>query len=65
MKSCTHLDCGEWILLEKLRFECHESVQQVARDLHRSPSTVSRELRRGLWFASNENGCTGPTGRSV
>jgi IS30 family transposase len=55
MKSYTHLDCGERILLEKLRFEDHESVRQVARDLHRSASTISRELRRGLWFASNEN----------
>lgn len=55
MKSYTHLDGGERIKLEKLRFGRHESLRQVARDLHRSPSTISRELRRGLWFASNEN----------
>ncbi|WP_419465477.1 IS30 family transposase [Bifidobacterium tibiigranuli] len=55
MKVYTHLDSGERILLEKLRFERHETIRQVARDLRRSASTVSRELRRGLWFASNEN----------
>lgn len=60
MKAYTHLDCGERIELEKLRFERHESIRQVARDLHRSASTVCRELKRGLWFASNENGSYRP-----
>jgi IS30 family transposase len=55
LKAYTHLDGGERIELERLRFGRHESVRQVARDLHRSASTVCRELRRGLWFASNEN----------
>lgn len=55
MEAYTHLDGGERILLEKLRFERHESIRQVARELHRSASTVCRELKRGLWFASNEN----------
>lgn len=31
------------------------SARAIARRLGRAPSTVSRELRRGRWFASNEN----------
>jgi IS30 family transposase len=55
MKAYTHLTGDERIRIEVLRFGGHETVRQVARALHRSASTISRELKRGLWFASNEN----------
>lgn len=55
MKAYTHVTGGERIRIEMLRFGDHETIRQVARQLHRSASTISRELRRGLWFASNEN----------
>ena len=51
----SHLSSEERILIEKLRFERHLSIRQTAERIGRDKSTVSRELRRGLWFASNEN----------
>ncbi len=36
------------------------SVRKIAEEIGRDKSTVSRELRRGLWFASNENGSYRP-----
>ncbi|MEI3470318.1 MAG: helix-turn-helix domain-containing protein [Bifidobacterium longum] len=44
--------------------ERHLSIRRTAEEIGRDKSTVSRELRRGLWFASNETGCTVPTGRN-
>lgn len=55
MKAYTHVTGGERIRIEMPRFGDHETIRQVARQLHRSASTISRELRRGLWFASNGN----------
>ena len=52
----SHLSSEERILIEKLHCERHLSVRKIAEEIGRDKSTVSRELRRGLWFASNENG---------
>ena len=35
-------------------------IRRTAERIGRDKSTVSRELRRGLWFASNENGSYRP-----
>ena len=43
----SHLSSEERILIEKLHCERHLSVRKI-------------ELRRGLWFASNENGSYRP-----
>lgn len=51
----SHLSSEERILIEKLHCERHLSVRKIAEEIGRDKSTVSRELRRGLWFASNEN----------
>ena len=55
MKAYTHLTGNERIRIERLRFVDHDTIRQVAKALHRDASTVCRELKRGLWFASNEN----------
>lgn len=52
----SHLSSEERILIEKLHCEQHLSIRRTAERIGRDKSTVSRELRRGLWFASNENG---------
>ena len=51
----SHLSSEERILIEKLHCEQHLSIRRTAERIGRDKSTVSRELRRGLWFASNEN----------
>ena len=51
----SHLSSEERILIEKLHCEQHLSIRKIAEEIGRDKSTVSRELRRGLWFASNEN----------
>ena len=51
----SHLSSEERILIEKLHCEQHMSIRKTAERIGRDKSTVSRELRRGLWFASNEN----------
>ena len=51
----SHLSSEERILIEKLHCEQHLSVRKTAERIGRDKSTVSRELRRGLWFASNES----------
>ena len=56
----SHLSSEERILIEKLHCERHLSVRKIAEEIGRDKSTVSRELRRGLWFASNENGSYRP-----
>ncbi|RGW81723.1 helix-turn-helix domain-containing protein, partial [Bifidobacterium longum] len=50
----SHLSSEERILIEKLHCEQHLSIRRTAERIGRDKSTVSRELRRGLWFASNE-----------
>ena len=56
----SHLSSEERILIEKLHCERHLSIRRTAEEIGRDKSTVSRELRRGLWFASNENGSYRP-----
>lgn len=56
----SHLSSEERILIEKLHCEQHLSIRKIAEEIGRDKSTVSRELRRGLWFASNENGSYRP-----
>ena len=50
----SHLSSEERILIEKLHCEQHPGIRRTAEEIGRDKSTVSRELRRGLWFASNE-----------
>ena len=45
----SHLSSEERILIEKLHCEQHLSVRKIAEEIGRDKSTVSRELRRGLW----------------
>ena len=52
----SHLSSEERILIEKLHCEQHLSIRRTAERIGRDKSTVSRELRRGLWCASDENG---------
>ena len=56
----SHLSSDERILIEKLHGERHPGVRKIAEEIGQDKSTVSRELRRGLWFASNENGSYRP-----
>lgn len=51
----SHLSSEERILIEELHCEQHPGIRRTAERIGRDKSTVSRELRRGLWFASNEN----------
>ncbi len=55
MSSYSHLTASERVLIDRLRFRGHRSIRQIADMIGRSPSTVSRELRRNLWNPSNEN----------
>ena len=45
----SHLSSDERILIEKLHGERHPGVRKIAEEIGRDKSTVSRELRRGLW----------------
>lgn len=53
--SYSHLSSDERVLIERLHCVQGLSVRRTAKAIGRSPSTVSREPGRGLWFASNEN----------
>ena len=56
MGTCySHLSPDERIRIERLHCEQGLSVRETAGLVGRDRATVSRELRRGLWFASNEN----------
>ena len=56
MGTCySHLSPDERIRIERLHCEQGLSIRRTARLIGRDKATVSRELRRGLWFASNEN----------
>ena len=56
MGTCySHLSPDERIRIERLHCEQGLSVRETARLVGRDKATVSRELKRGLWFASNEN----------
>ena len=60
MKVYSHLSAEERIRIDELRNRDGLGVRQIALRIGRDKSTVSRELRRGLWFASNENGSYRP-----
>ena len=51
----SHLSPDERIRIERLHCEQGLSVRETARLVGRDKATVSRELKRGPWFASNEN----------
>ena len=51
----SHLSPDERIRIERLHCEQGLSVRGTAGLIGRDKATVSRELKRGLWFASNEN----------
>ncbi len=56
MGTCySHLSPDERVKIERLHCEQGLSVRETARLVGRDKATVSRELKRGLWFASNEN----------
>ena len=54
-KVYSHLSAQERIRIDELRNREGLGVRQIALRMGRDKSTVSRELRRGLWFASDEN----------
>ena len=47
-KKYDHLSVEERALIQA-KLECRCSVRAIARSLHRSPSTISRELKRCSW----------------
>ena len=54
-KVYSHLSAQERIRIDELRNREGLGVRQIALRMGRDKSTVSRELRCGLWFASDEN----------
>ena len=59
-KVYSRLSAEERVRIDELRNREGLGVRQIALRIGRDKSTVSRELRRGLWFASNENGSHRP-----
>ena len=56
MGTCySHLSPDGRIRIERLHCEQGLSVRETAGLIGRDKATVSRELKRGPWFASNEN----------
>ncbi|MBW3089224.1 IS30 family transposase [Bifidobacterium miconisargentati] len=55
MKAYSHLSAEERVRIDELRNRDGLGVRQIALRIGRDKSTISRELKRGLWFASNEN----------
>ena len=55
MKAYSHLSAEERIRIDELRNRDGLGVRQIALRIGRDKATVSREPKRGLWFASNEN----------
>lgn len=55
MTCYNHLSEDERVVIEKLHCEQGLSIRETARRMGRSPSTVSRELRRGLWYAGADS----------
>ena len=55
MKAYSHLSAEERVRIDELRNREGLGVRQIAPRIGRDKSTVSRELKRGLWSASNEN----------
>ena len=54
MKAYSHLSAEERIRIDELRNRDGLGVRQIALRIGRDKATVSRELKRGLWFASND-----------
>ena len=54
-KVYSHLSAEERVRIDELRNREGLGVCQIALRIGSDKSTVSRELRRGLWFASDEN----------
>ena len=55
MPSYSHLSARERDLIDRMHNVEGLTAREIGRRLGRDHSTVSRELRRGRWFASNEN----------
>lgn len=55
MKAYSHLSAEERVRIDELRNREGLGARQIAPRIGRDKSTVSRELKRGLWSASNEN----------
>ncbi|MCB6560207.1 MAG: helix-turn-helix domain-containing protein [Bifidobacterium bifidum] len=55
MKAYSHLSAEEHVRIDELRNREGLGVRQIAPRIGRNKSTVGRELKRGLWSASNEN----------
>ena len=53
-KQYSHLSLDDRIEIEK-RLDLGQPLRQIARALGCSPSTISRELKRGRWRPSNES----------
>ncbi|RHM30050.1 helix-turn-helix domain-containing protein [Bifidobacterium longum] len=51
MKAYSHLSAEERIRIDELRNRDGLGVRQIALRIGRDKATVSRELKRGLWFA--------------
>ena len=58
-KQYSHLSLDDRIEIEK-RLDLGQPLRQIARALGCSPSTISRELKRGRWRPSNESGAYVP-----
>ena len=54
-KVYSHLSAEERVRIDELRNREGLGVCQIALRIGRGKSTVSRELRRGLWVAPDEN----------
>ena len=54
-KVYSHLSAEERVRIDELRNRDGLGVRQIVLRIGRDKSTVSRELRRGLWSASDEN----------
>lgn len=55
MKAYSHLSAEERVRIDELWNREGLGVRQIAPRIGRDKSTVSRELKRGLWSVSNEN----------
>lgn len=51
----SRLPASERNRIDELRNRDGLDVREIVRRINRSPSAIGRELKRGLWFASDEN----------
>ena len=65
MKAYSYVLAEERVRIDELRNREGLGVRQIAPRIGRDKSTVSRELKRGLWSASNENDSYRPDGRAA